>query len=87
MGKAIADGLNRSLKPGPVILGAQTKGQSTVRTPIPPQKKSLGKAVKKSLHKAMPPNPAMALGAVRRPRPGEILPLLKNLLDGNVHRE
>jgi hypothetical protein len=87
MAEAIADGLNRGLKPGPITLGAQTKSQSTIRTSIPPQKKSLGKAVKKRPHKPMPPDPALAPGTVGRPRPGKTLPLLKNLLDGNVCEE
>jgi hypothetical protein len=87
MGEAIADGLNRGLKPGPITLGAQTKSQSTIRTSIPPQKKSLGEAVKKRLRKPMPPDPALASGAVGRPRPGKTLPLLKNLLDGNIHKK
>jgi hypothetical protein len=87
MGEAIADGLNRGLKPGPITLGAQTKSQSTIRTSIPPQQKSFGKPVKKRLHKPMPPDPAMAPRAVGRPRPGETLPLLKNPLDGNLHKK
>ena len=87
MAEAIADGLNRGLKPGPITLGAQTKSQSTIRTSIPPQQKSFGKPVKKRLRKPMPPDPALAPGTVGRPRPGKTLPLLKNLLDGNVHEE
>jgi hypothetical protein len=87
MGEAIADGLNRGLKPEPITLGTQTKSQSTIRTSIPPQQKSSGKPVKKRLHKPVPPNPAMAPGTVGRPRPRESFPLLKNLLDGNVHEE
>jgi len=87
MGETIADGLNRGLKPGPITFGAQTKSQSTIRTSIPPQKKSLGKAIKKSLRKPMPPDPALAPGTVGRPRPGKIFPLLKNLLDGNIHKK
>jgi hypothetical protein len=85
--EAIADGLNRGLKPRPITLGAQSKSQSTIRTSIPPQQKSLGKTVKKRLHKPMPPDPALAPGTVGRPRPGEFLLLLKNPLDGNVHEE
>lgn len=87
MGKVITDGLNRGLKPGPITLGAKTKGQSTIRTPIPPQQKSFGKPVKKRLHKPMPPNPPLTPGAVGRPRPGKILSRLKNLLDGNLHKK
>jgi len=87
MGEAIADGLNRGLKPGPITLGTQTKNQSTICTSIPPQQKSLGKAVEKRPHKPMPPDPAIAPGTVGRPRPRESFPLLKNLLDGNVHEE
>jgi len=87
MGEAIADGLDRGLKPGPITLGAQTKRQSTIPTSIPPQQKSLGKAVKKCLCKPMPPDPALAPRTVGRPRPGKSFPLLKNLLDGNVGEE
>jgi hypothetical protein len=87
MEETIADGLNRGLKPGPITFGAQTKSQSTIRTSIPPQKKSLGKAVKKRLRKPMPPDPALAPWTVGRPRPGKSFPLLKNLIDGNVCEE
>jgi len=87
MGEAIADGLNRGLKPRPITFGAQAKSQSTIRTSIPPQQKSFGKAVKKRLRKPMPPDPALASGAIGRPRPGKTLPLLKNLLDGNIHKK
>ena len=87
MEETITDGLNRGLKPRPITLGAKTKNQPTIRTSIPPQKKSFGKPVKKRPHKPMPPDPALAPGTVGRPRPGKTLPLLKNLLDGNVHEE
>lgn len=87
MGETIADGLDRGLKPGPITLGAQTKRQSTIRTSIPPQQKSSGKAVEKRLHKPMPPDPALAPGTGGRPRPGKIFPRLKNLLDANLHEE
>jgi hypothetical protein len=87
MGETIPDGLNRGLKPRPITLGAKTKSQSTICTSIPPQQNRSGKTVKKCLHKAMPPDPAPAPGAVGRPRPGKIFPRLKNLLDGNGHEE
>jgi hypothetical protein len=87
MKETITDGLNRGLKAGPIPFGAKTKSQSTIRTSIPPQLKSSGKPVKKRLHKPMPPNPPMTPGTIGRPRPRESFPLLKNLLDGNVHEE
>jgi hypothetical protein len=87
MGEAIADGLNRGLKPGPITLGAQTKRQSTIRTSIPPQQKTFGKTIKKRLYEPMSPDPALAPWTVGRPRPGKSFPLLKNPLDGNVCEE
>jgi hypothetical protein len=90
MGKTIADGLNRGLKPRPITPGLEPQNQMTVRTTITTKKKqSAAQLVKIGGHIAVPPNPPTAPGTVGRPGPREkpAMPLLENLLDAGVYFE
>ena len=87
MGQALKDGDNGSLKPRPIIPGPKPQDQMTVRTSIAPQQKSFGKAIEIGLDKSVPPDPSVAPGTAGRPWPGEMFPLLENLLDANINLE
>ena len=65
----------------------KTKGELTIRTAIPAQKKRAGKAIEIDLYEPMPPNPPMAPGAVRGSGPGKKFAPLENLLDADIHLE
>jgi len=85
VGKALEDDQDRSLKPRPVRKRAKTKGELTIGTTIAAKKKRPGQSVKIGLDKPMAPDPPMTARAIRRPRPGEKLPLLENVLDADIH--
>jgi hypothetical protein len=85
MRKALEDNQNRSLETRPVGKRAKTKGELTIGTTIPTEKKRAGQSVKIGLDKPMPPDPPMTARAIRRPGPGKKLALFENLLDADIH--
>jgi len=85
MGQTRKNGGNRSLEARPILPRPKPQDQMTVRTSIAPQEKGLGKTIEIGPHKTMPPDPPMAPRTVWRPGPREMLPLLENLLDADIH--
>lgn len=88
---AIADGLNRSLKPLEIPLWLEFDGTPAIATAVSPQRYDGFDTVKTGIYESMPPQTwIVTIGAMIRPGPGEILKQKKNKIDidrnGDYHK-
>lgn len=82
MVKMIPDHLPRTVNPGEVALGTQGDHTAARRAPITPHPQCSDKSVEIALDIAMTPDPPVAAtGATFRAGPGEVAPMLMNLLE------
>jgi hypothetical protein len=88
---AIADGLNRSLKPLEIPLWLEFDDTPAIATAVPLQRYDGFDTVKTGIYESMPPQTwIVTIGAMIRPGPGEILKQKKNKIDidrnGDYHK-